>query len=144
MKEGKLDKLIFSHYSKSALWPILIIEILLLAIYFLINFYTNYKAEASFKQEVQTVIPHLVKQQAQQINNVFNQIYKSTEYFARENVSLLKNIKQITVPGEQPKFALAPNGTYYQTNLDSGSSLFYTKGTTLSAAQKEKALKARL
>ncbi len=67
MNNKKLDKLIFQHYSKSALLPILIIEILLLILYFAINSYTNFRSKESLRNDVQKIIPHFTAQQIQQL-----------------------------------------------------------------------------
>jgi len=139
MKTMRLDKLILKHYSKSALYPILLIEVLLLVLYFSINIYTNQKTEESLREEVRAVMPHMVRQTAQSINAVFIQINKQTAYFAQANADLLTNPRLYNIPGEQPQFAISPNKALYQTNLEDGSSLFFTHGDTLTPLQKEKA-----
>ncbi|SLM27588.1 putative Cache sensor signal transduction histidine kinase [Desulfamplus magnetovallimortis] len=141
MQKSKLNKLILNHYSKSALIPILIIEIMLLFIYFAVNSYTNHKTRQSLEQEVQTVMPHLVRQQASQISDNFENIAAETNYFATEHALLLAHPELYFVPGEQPRFETAPNNTLYQTNLTEGSSLFYTRADNLTPQQIEKAIK---
>jgi hypothetical protein len=141
METIRLDSLIFRHYSKSALFPILFIEVMLLVLYFAINSYTNKKTESSMRKEVQSVMPHLARQQAQAINANFHLINRQTAWFARTNADLLAHPELYNIPGEQPRFALSPDNALYQTNLADGSSLFYTRGNTLSAAQREKALR---
>jgi C4-dicarboxylate-specific signal transduction histidine kinase len=136
LQSKKLFAHIFRHYFRSALLPILTIEILLLAVYFLVNSYNNYAAEKTLQGEVTSVIPHLVSQQSSAINGNFTQIARQTAYFAEAHRGLTVQPRNFTVAGEEPQFAVATNGVYYQTNLRTGSSLFYAATTRLGEREK--------
>lgn len=134
-----LNRYIFSHYARSALIPILAIEITLLVIYFAVNSYTTSRSEETLRKEVTAIMPHLVKKQADIINADFEAIARQTKYFAEANEELLRVPNGVLVSGESPQFAVAPTGALYQTNRDTGSALYYTHASRLSASQKLKA-----
>ena len=76
---ARLQSVIFSHYARSALIPILTIELLLVAIYFSVNAYTNHQAEIMLRGEVMSVMPHLAQKQADLIDTDFKFIALSTD-----------------------------------------------------------------
>lgn len=137
MDKGSLERLIFQHYARSALLPILTIEIFLLVLYFSINAWTNYQTERTLQGEVTSVLPGIANRQAQSISNDFAGISRQTAYFAAAHVGPVSQPANYPVQGEQPAFAFAPNGTWYQTNLAEGSSLFYSKIPRISEHMKE-------
>jgi len=138
-KNASLTRFVFSHYARSALIPILTIELLLLVVYFAVNYYTNVQSEKMLHQEVISVMPHLVKKQASLINDQFETVSKACGYFAKSHEDLFANPESFRVIGENPHFAVAPTGALYQTNRTESSSLYYTHAEKLTAEQKEKA-----
>lgn len=124
MAGTKLEQIIFSRYARSALFPILTIELLLLILYFGINSYSNWRTEETLKREVTDVIPHLSTKQADGIHTIFSQISKETKYFADAHAHLYSYPDAYGVAGEAPVLSKAPNGTLYQSNLKEGSSLY--------------------
>lgn len=136
MVKNRLGYFIFRHYSKSALYPILIIELLLLLLYFGINYYNTLKTQNSLRAEVQVVIPHLVRQQANKINLDFELISNETQFFANAHKDFFENIGKVNIIGEHPVFEKASNGTLYQSNIENGSSLWYPR-TDLNDRQRE-------
>jgi signal transduction histidine kinase/CheY-like chemotaxis protein len=136
MVSNKLEGIIFKHYVRSALLTILTIELFLLIMYFSINAYHSHKTEITLKNEVETVMPHLVVQSSENINENFLFITRQTEYFAQAHAQVYANPSAFSTIGEQPHFAYAPNGTYYQANLKQGSSLFIAKTSSFSPQTK--------
>jgi len=124
MKKISLSLLIFRQYAQSALLSILTIEILLLLMYFGINAYIGRQTELTLKREVEAVVPDLVSQSAGAINANFSLIARQTKFFAESHVDLFTRPETLFVPGEQPSFARAANGSIHQTNLKDGSSLY--------------------
>ncbi len=136
---GSLNRFIFEHYARSALIPILTIEMLLLIVYFGVNYYTNQESEKMLRDEVISIMPHIVKKQANIINESFENVSKGCGFFAKSHEDLFANPQSFRVIGEEPKFSKAPTGALYQTNRDSCTSLYYIHADTLTAIQKEKA-----
>ena len=124
LKSVRLDKLIFTHYARTALLSILTIEILLLAMYFGINAYIGRQTEATLKAEVEAIVPDLVAQSATSINSNFALIARQTRYFAEAHEPYFSHPEAITLIGEKPAFARAENGSLHQTNLADGSSVY--------------------
>ncbi|MEI6385421.1 MAG: ATP-binding protein [Spirochaetota bacterium] len=134
-----MDRFIFNHYARSALIPILTIELLLLVIYFGVNWYTSGQSTATLRSEVVAVMPHLTKVQADLIDADFKTIDRSCDYFAREHAALFADPASRPIQGEAPTFAIAPSGGFYQTNRKTETSLFYSQGKELTAEQRNKA-----
>ena len=124
MKSLRLDALIFRHYARSALLSILTIEVLLLAMYFGINAYIGRQTERTLKSEVEAVIPNLVSQAAESINENFSLIARQARFFAAAHDDVFARPEAYPTVGEPPAFARAPNGSLHQTNLKDGSSLY--------------------
>jgi signal transduction histidine kinase len=124
MKRLGLEALIFRHYARSALLSILTIEVFLLVMYFGINAYIGRQTEETLKREVEAVVPDLVSGSAQAINSGFAAITRQTKYFADVHRDLFSRPEEFTIPGEQPEFDKASNGSVHQTNLRDGSSLY--------------------
>jgi signal transduction histidine kinase len=134
-----LFRFIFAHYARSALIPILTIELLVLVIYFSVNAYTNYHAQKTLENEVASIMPHIVKQRADLINADFQTVMQQTKLFARAHEELFAHPKAFGIIGEPPGFAVAPTGALYQTNRQNLSSLYFTHADRLDAEQLEKA-----
>jgi hypothetical protein len=134
-----LERFIFRHYSRSALIPILTIELLLLLIYFGVNAYTARQTAVTLRNDVTSVMPSLVKKQADLINQVFERVAAETAYFAGAHEALFARPEAYRVAGEEPRFAVAPTGALYQVNRESETSLYFTHADRLTDAQKEKA-----
>ncbi len=139
MHNSTLKHFVFRHYARSALIPLLTIELLLLVAYFGINYYTNKQTEKTLRNEVVLIMPALVNKEADLINKDFELITRQTRYFAEAHKALFDNPKAYRVIGDDPKFAIAPSKGLYQLNRKEWSSLFFTHGDKLTQAQKEKA-----
>jgi signal transduction histidine kinase len=136
VRTDNLDQIIFRHYTRSALMPILTIELLLLLVYFLSNAYNGLQTERTLKEEVRAVMPHLVSKDAASINDNFALIARQTAYFGRANTDIYNNPNAYRVSGEEPAFATSANGCFYQTNLRDGSSLFISATTNIGPRQR--------
>jgi signal transduction histidine kinase len=139
MRSVRLEQLIFGHYARSALVPIVTIELLLLVIYFGVNAWTARHTESTLEVEVQQVVPHLVAQETETIDAQLRQIELQTRYFAQEHEDLLANPANHEPSGEAPAYTTAPTGAWVQTNRKEWSSLYFTHAARLTEAQKRKA-----
>ena len=134
-----LSRYVFRHYAWSALIPLLTLELLLLGAYFGVNATTNAQTERTLREEMAQVMPVLVRQQADRMDADFRTIARQTRFFAAAHRDLFDHPEAFRVLGDPPRFALAPGGSLYQTNRREWSSLFYSRGRTLTPAQREKA-----
>jgi len=141
MKAKSLADLIFRHYLRSALVPVLTVELLLVSAYFLVNAWNNRETELALRREVQQILPHLASREAAQLQDGFARIARETNLFAKEHEALVADPARFTVRGEIPILAKSPNGTLHQPNRQTGSSLFYAKNAVVGPAQREIAIK---
>jgi len=141
MATRSLADLIFRHYLRSALVPVLTVELILVSAYFLVNAWNNRETERALRQEVQQILPHLASREASLLQDGFSRIAHETNLFAKEHEALVASPGAYVVRGEIPLLAKSSNGTWHQPNRPDGSSLFYANSATLSGAQREIAIK---
>lgn len=121
----KLEDLIFRHYARSALLSILTIELLLLVMYFGINHYNGRETAKTIKSEVEQVMPGLVMQSAATINGNFEAVTRATRHFADAHTDLFAHPDAYVQRGAKPEFAKAVNGSHFQADPTTGSSLYF-------------------
>jgi signal transduction histidine kinase len=137
MEKPSLSTFVLRHYLRSALVPVLTIELLLVAIYFGVTSWIERTSEATLQSELEATLPFLARDQAMLIDADFQSILKGTRYFAdrHRDVELHGG-----APGhleEPPRFVRAPNGALYQANQVGSSSLFFPKSAHVGPRQLE-------
>jgi len=136
---SELHQFIFRHYARSAVIPILAIELFLLVVYFMVVGYHSRMMMVTLRDEVKIIMPHLVEQQADLIDNEFENVKLHCQYFAEAHERLFRNPDHYSLLGEQPVFSIDSNDIYYQVNRKNMSSLFFSHAKSLTPKQKEKA-----
>lgn len=126
MKSISLSKLIFRQYARSALFVILTVELVLLGMYFGVSFFFERQVKSALEKQLLKEGASAARATAGVIGGNFDLIKRKTTEFAKAHEELFVNPEAFAVPGEQPVFAQDPDGkgTWYQTNLTNGSSLF--------------------
>jgi two-component system sensor histidine kinase/response regulator len=133
-----IKDLISRTYMRAALVPILTIEVILLVLYFSVNWYISVHNQDTLLAEVRQNIIPLTEREAQNLNQHLQEISNSMQLIQIENSRYFANPAGFALPGPQPSFAYAPNNTFYKTNLE-GSSLFYANITHIGPAELAKA-----
>lgn len=135
----RLEQLVFRHYARGALVPIIAVDALLLILYFGINAWSVARTEEALQREVQAVLPHLAERHATSLDEQLRQVERETAYLARAHELIFASPELYGIPGEAPQFEVAPNGALVQTNRLEWSSLYFLRAGELTAAQREKA-----
>ncbi len=133
-----IKDLISRTYMRAALLPILTIEVILLLLYFSVNWYISVHNQNTLLAEVRQNIVPLTEREAQNLNQQLQEISNSMQLIQIENSRYFANPAGFALPGPEPSFAYAPNKTLYKTN-SGGSSLFYANNTQIGPAQLAKA-----
>lgn len=139
-KNLPLKSILYNTYFKTALVPLIVIEITLLILYFGISKYIVNNTKNLTSQEIKTNLLNISQKETQEINYQLKEIsnialiaqYEQEKIF-KEKDEILKNIKA-------PEFKYAKNGTFYKVNNDGGASLLYAATTNIGKKEKEKAI----
>ena len=131
-----LSTLVFRNYLRSALIPVLSIELLLVATYFVVNAWNTYRTGLALRHELTTALPFLAQNRAENIDASFARVAAATRHFAEEHQRLETAPLNYEITGEPVRIAKAPNGTSYQSNRKEGSGLFYPVNAPMSPRQR--------
>ncbi len=125
MPSQSLSRFVFRHYLRSALVPVLTIELLIVAIYFAVNSWVTRQTERTLVRELEHTLPFVARDQASRIDADFQSIRKGALYFAKRHQQVELDPGNYRVVGEPPHFTQDSNGSVFQTNRVGSSSLFF-------------------
>lgn len=126
VREQSFRELIRREYFKAALIPILIIELMLLVLYFGINHYKNIKTRDTLLQEAKINLQEISKREAQKIDQQLSRISALARILQKENERFFSNPEKFPLPAGEPILKVAPNGSMYKENNNGGSSIYYS------------------
>lgn len=136
LRVRSLSDLILHHYLRSALLPVLTVELVLVVAYFAVNAWSNAESEKTLRAEVSQILPHLARQEASLLQEGFLRIDRETSLLAREHEALVADPGRFIVRGEKPELARAANGSWYQTNRTEHSGYFASAKTVMDHAER--------
>ena len=137
-----LQQFISREFFKAALFPLLIIEITLIGLYFFMN---NYLIDKSIKTLTDDRFAHLMgitETQTRIISEQLHNISNLSYVLKAETTRFFSHPDHFSVPNPIPEFRVASNGVYYKTQNNGGCSLFYSALEPINAEKKTKALKS--
>lgn len=132
-------KLIKKEYVRAALIPIIIIEIMLLLLYFGINHYKNIKTRDTLLEEAKINLSEISKREAEKIDVQLAQVSNYARLLQRENQRFFSNPSVFNLPAAPPVLKVAPNGTMYKVNNNGGGSIYYSDFIPFTEASYRKA-----
>jgi class 3 adenylate cyclase len=135
-----LHTLIYKNYLISSLIPIFTIEIILLGLYFGVNYYLSSSYREELLQSAKDQMIEITNRESDKINNQLVDISRSNSMLQTEHQLFFQNQNAFGLPYGTPEFEIASNGVYYKTSKK-GSSLYYSAKTKISKKEKSKAVK---
>lgn len=143
MNKITLKKLIYNSYLKTALTSILFIEVVLVFLYFssnnkLVNATVDFVLE-----DLKLSVIDRVNSTTSIINEKFNNLENLSAFLQNEHQNFFFYKDNITLDNK-PKFDFAPNGMYYKTENNGGSSVVVSKNTKIDDDLKDKLIKTEL
>jgi signal transduction histidine kinase len=130
-----LHKLIYKNYLSSSLVPIFAIEILLLLLYFGVSYFITQKSQELLQDEATQNLVEITKREAQNINAQLEEVSRLGKIMQADHQNFFSS-SACFLPNKEPVFARHPNGAYYKTEDNGGSSLYYTASTKLGEREK--------
>ncbi|RXK05992.1 sensor histidine kinase [Halarcobacter bivalviorum] len=139
-KVSTLKSILYNTYFKTALVPLIVIELTLLVLYFGISKYMVNNSKNLISEEIKTNLITRSKKETQEINYQLKEI-TDFAYMAQYKQQLIfKNKERFLKNSIVPEFAFAENNTFYKVNNNGGSSLLYGALTKIGKEQREKAI----
>lgn len=138
-KKTSLRKLIFRQYARSALFVILTIEVMLLAMYFGTNAYISHRTQQSLRVEAESILSRVALLSKDVISEILSSIEDKTRFFAESHVRLFAHPEAFEIEGEKPAIEPTPDGTgsLYQSNITDGSSFYAPASTSSKMGEKQ-------
>ena len=139
MKQKSIHSLIYGNYLKSALIPILVIEVTLLLLYFGINYYISEKNRSTLLSEATKNIEEIASREVLSINRQLEEISDLAVIMQRDHQAFFSREDSCFLPNREPRFAGHDNGAYYKTTDNGGGSLYYSATTKIGPTEMQKA-----
>ncbi len=143
MSKITLKKLIYKNYLKTALTSILFIEIMLVFLYFSSNKRVVNSTVDFALNDLKLSVLDRVNSTTSIINEKFNNLENQAILLQNEHQNFFLYKDNITLDNK-PKFSFAPNGMYYKTENNGGSSVVVSKNTTIDKNLKDKLTKTEI
>ncbi|NLH53439.1 MAG: HAMP domain-containing protein [Bacteroidales bacterium] len=138
-KKLSFRELIRKEYLKAALIPILIIEVMLLVLYFGINHYKNLKTRDTLLSEAKINLQEISVREAQKIDQQLSRISALARILQKENQRFFEDPSKFPLPDTEPLLKVAYNGSMYKENNNGGSSIYYSNLIPFTAESYRKA-----
>lgn len=139
-KSKSLKSLISHSYLTSSVLPILMIELLLLLLYFGINSYMTSQNKKALLAEVSLSLQEISKHEVASINSQLNEVARCARIVQRDQQRFFAHPERCILPNSEPAFGYHANGAYYKLTNNSGSSLYYSSTTPIGPTEARKAL----
>lgn len=128
--EKKTVKYIIYHeYIKAALLPILLVELMLLVMYFTITSYVESSTKETLLNEAKANISEISMREAKNINQQIAEISLLSEMLQKENSRVFQKPAAFTLPSTLPVMGKWKNGVTYKLQDNGGSSVWYSSIT---------------
>lgn len=151
MSKVNLNSLVSRSFLRSALVPILVIEVALLLLYFGIN---SHVAERNRETLLHEAVRNIQEIASREVANIDEQLGEATRlslimqrdheaFFAKEDFAGGTQ-DALPLPGGEPAFGVHENGAFYKTKDNGGASLYYASTTRIGAAERRKARRSEV
>lgn len=141
MVKNTLSKLIKKEYLKSIIFPLLLIEMMLLGAYFWSNAYVNETSKNALIEETKIHIKEISKRSATIINTEFKMISNVALLFQKEHENFFATYEPLHVNTHDQTYRLTESGVITNTKKDEDScTLFYSNAHKERPNRLEKAI----
>lgn len=121
-------------------FPVLLIGILLLLLYFAVNAYITDRNQQILLGEVRQNVEQIAAKEALAINGRLQEISAIARIIQKDHETFFADADNCFLPNGKPKFGFTAEGVYYKLRDNGGASLYYSGNTDIGTAQKRKAL----
>jgi len=132
---------VWRSYFRTSLIPLLIVEVALIAIYFLSNAISSRVNIDTVRTLAEQSVSQTAQYQAAIINRQFEGVTRATEYL-RQQTGLVMSGKIKADRDDPSRFAYAKDGAFYTTRDNGGGAVFYSGLVPVGPAEREKAYRS--
>jgi len=141
MVQNTLSKLIKKEYVKSIIYPLFLIEAMLLGAYFWSNAYVNETTKNALIEETKIHIKEISKRSSALINNEFKTISDITMLFQKEHENFFASYNPLTINTKESHYTQTVTGVITNTKRKEDScTLFFSNTQKQSPHRLEKAI----
>lgn len=133
--------IIYKEYRKAALLPIIIVEVMLLIMYFSITSYVESSTRNTLLEEAKSNIVEISGREVKNINQQVKEITTLSQMLQKDNEAIFNAPNTFGAPAQAPVFSAWQNGVHYKSNNNGGSSVWYSSITPFDDYAKAKATK---
>lgn len=134
-----LQQIIHWHYIRSALPPMLVIEVLLLVLYFGTNLHISGKNQELLLSEVRRSLQEITATETTGIDQQLAEISRVTRLLQADHQRFFAHPEPCLLPNGEPHLAHHANGAYYKTRDNGGASLYYSATTAIGERESRQA-----
>lgn len=139
MSDKKLENIIYKKFLKASLIPILVVEVMLLILYFSINSYISNQNIDTMLKEAKINLQEITKSEAKSINLQLKEVSKYALILQKEHEHFFANPTAFALPNGKVQFDYSKENVFYKTTKV-GSSLYYANTTKITDKEYNKAL----
>lgn len=134
-----LQSLISRSFLTSSVVPILVIEVLLLLLYFGINSYITSRNKLALLDEVTLSLQEVSRREVATINAQFQEVSRYARIIQKDHQRFFADSGYCLLPIHPPEFGVHENGAYYKLSNNGGSSLYFSSSTKIGPTELRKA-----
>ena len=120
----KLQHLIYRSFLTSALIPLVVIELVLLCIYFGITHYISLKYRDTLLLEATTSLQEITSREAWSIDSQLRDVTRHAVIMQRDHERFFRDRAACHLPQGEPQFRRHANGALYKSENNGGASLY--------------------
>lgn len=140
-KNISLGKWIWHSYIRTALIPLIIVELIFICTYFVSNSWSQEKTITFLKDQAKSQLNQIAKQKADSINHQLSCITNSADFFSKEIGQALSSPASLQYI-DYNRLTYSKDGAYYtKENSNDGAAIFYSGIVPLKEKQHEKVAK---
>ncbi len=134
-----LLKWIRHSYLKTALVPLVLVELVFITIYFLASNWSQYEMTHLLKTEVNEELTQIVDLEVSAIQQQLSGITYTTQMYADQTAAALQS-PQTLLPEDAARLTYSEDGVYYTTadRSNGGAAIFYSGIVPIDSAEREK------
>ncbi|MFB6466415.1 ATP-binding protein [Cytobacillus sp. Hz8] len=138
-KKLPLFKWIWYSFLRTALIPLIVVELVFIGIYFFTNKWSQQETIQLLKEETQDEVQQTAKREAVVIDNQISSITNATELYRQQTKQSL-NSKVSALPEDIARLKYSKEGSYYSTKdlQDGGPAIFYSGAVPVREKEREK------
>ena len=129
---------IWRAYFRASLIPLLFVELVLIAIYFISNTYLNHYNEEALRQQAQTEVKQLANLEAKVINQQLLSIAQSTKLLQDQTAQIML-AKHPSYRDDPARFQYSKDGVFYTPKDNGACAVFYSGRFLVGEPQRQKA-----